>query len=183
MRRAAPVSRQPPFAWSAAGSAADEASIAYIDLSDNAPFCGLPTSLLNHETSVTSFRAVEPRTFPAGLVGAIGEARWALQWKMNHSALHNKSCIDFFRCQNPGLPASLAPVFHSLEISGNPRPREQLRARPAHSWGIGQLLRSQSDRARTPSHPAPVTGPVVSPQLPLRQTAGHRSSAGRSHSK
>jgi hypothetical protein len=40
-----------PFAWSAAGSAAYEAFIAYSKLSDNASRRKLPTSLQDHETS------------------------------------------------------------------------------------------------------------------------------------
>ena len=47
---------------------AHEASIACLS-SDNAPLNGLPTPLLNHETSVTSFHAVKPFADPAGSTG------------------------------------------------------------------------------------------------------------------
>jgi hypothetical protein len=40
-----------PFAWSAAGSAAHKAFIAVLEISDNASRYGMPTPLLNHETS------------------------------------------------------------------------------------------------------------------------------------
>jgi hypothetical protein len=73
MGRAASATREPPLTWSAAGSAAYETFIAYINVSDNASFGGLPTPLLNHETSVTSFRAVKPRTSFSGEVGATGD--------------------------------------------------------------------------------------------------------------
>ncbi|MBS0482771.1 MAG: hypothetical protein JSR96_11605 [Proteobacteria bacterium] len=81
-------------------SAAHEAFIARNKFSDNAPLCGLPTSLLNHETSVTSFRAVKP--FASGW--KLGRPRLtssSLTQDVNHSALHNKSCNVFFWRQNP----------------------------------------------------------------------------------
>lgn len=117
MRRAAPVSRQPPFAWSAAGSAADEASIAYIDLSDNAPFCGLPTSLLNHETSVTSFRAVEPRTKPRGVGRGHRRSPMGLGMECESFRAAQQDLNRFFSVSESGASGLLRAGF--------PQPRNQ----------------------------------------------------------
>ncbi len=74
MRRAAPVIPEAALHMvSGRKRRLRKASIAYIPISDNAPYCGLPTPLLNHETSVTSFRAVEAIScrFRGGLGGVI----------------------------------------------------------------------------------------------------------------
>ena len=103
MRRAAPANRKRPFTWSAAGSAAHEAFIAGSKLSNNAPRCGLPTPLLNHETSVTSFRAVEAKVAALAAQKGCPDGQPFLDPNVVHCALHNKSCIPFFWRQNRGL--------------------------------------------------------------------------------